>query len=62
MEALHAWAPDLIVVAAFGQILRPEVLELPLQGCVNVHASFCRAGAAPRRSRLPCCTAIGRRA
>jgi methionyl-tRNA formyltransferase len=30
MEQLQAWAPDLIVVAAFGQILRPAVLELPV--------------------------------
>src|SRR4030043_2475532 len=29
MRQLHQWAPDLIVVAAFGQILRPEVLDLP---------------------------------
>jgi len=34
------WAPDLIVVAAFGQILRQNVLDLPPQGCVNVHASL----------------------
>src|SRR3990172_4818258 len=37
---LRAWAPDLIVVAAFGQILRPEVLEMPSHGCINVHASL----------------------
>ncbi|HJW90577.1 MAG TPA: methionyl-tRNA formyltransferase, partial [Anaerolineales bacterium] len=40
MEQLHAWNPDLIVVAAFGQILRPEVLDLPPFGCLNVHASL----------------------
>jgi methionyl-tRNA formyltransferase len=39
MGQLQAWQPDLIVVAAFGQILRPVVLELPRYGCVNVHAS-----------------------
>ncbi len=42
-EAVHqlaAWAPDLIVVAAFGQILRKAVLELPPNGCINVHASL----------------------
>ncbi len=33
-------APDLIVVAAFGQILPREVLELPRYGCLNVHASL----------------------
>jgi methionyl-tRNA formyltransferase len=40
MAQLRAWAPDLIVVAAFGQILRQEVLDLPLHGCLNVHASL----------------------
>ena len=37
---LRIWAPDLIVVAAFGQILRQEVLDLPAHGCLNVHASL----------------------
>ncbi len=37
---LHAWAPAAIVVAAFGQILRPHLLELPPLGCINVHASL----------------------
>ncbi len=40
MEQLRAWSPDLIVVAAFGQILRPEVLDLPEFGCINVHGSI----------------------
>ncbi len=39
-KPLHEWQPDLIVVTAFGQILRPHVLELPPLGCVNVHASL----------------------
>lgn len=49
MEQLRAWAPDLIVVAAFGQILKPEVLDLPRHGCLNVHASLLPRwrGAAP---------------
>ena len=49
MEQLRAWAPDLIVVAAFGQILRKDVLELPRFGCINVHASLLPRwrGAAP---------------
>lgn len=49
MEQLRAWSPDLIVVAAFGQILRPEVLDLPRFGCLNVHASLLPRwrGAAP---------------
>lgn len=33
-------APDVIVVAAFGQILPPDVLALPRHGCLNVHASL----------------------
>lgn len=46
---LAALAPELIIVAAFGQILRPEVLALPLYGCINVHASLLPRwrGAAP---------------
>ena len=49
MEQLHTWAPDLIVVAAFGQILRQDVLDLPPFGCINVHASLLPRwrGAAP---------------
>src|SRR5512143_8255 len=49
MEQLVAWSPDLIVVAAFGQILRPAVLGLPKYGCINVHASLLPRwrGAAP---------------
>lgn len=48
-EQLHLWDPDLIVVAAFGQILRQDVLDLPRYGCVNVHASLLPRwrGAAP---------------
>ena len=38
--ALAEMHPDLIVVAAYGQILRAEVLELPSHGCINVHASL----------------------
>ncbi|MCZ2128362.1 MAG: methionyl-tRNA formyltransferase [Anaerolineales bacterium] len=39
LTQLQTWKPDLIVVAAFGQILRKEILELPRYGCINVHAS-----------------------
>jgi methionyl-tRNA formyltransferase len=48
-EELHALAPDLIVVAAYGQILRPAVIDLPRFGCLNVHASLLprHRGAAP---------------
>jgi methionyl-tRNA formyltransferase len=49
LEKLRAWSPDLIVVAAFGQILRQDVLDLPPFGCINVHASLLPRwrGAAP---------------
>ncbi|HLC35392.1 MAG TPA: methionyl-tRNA formyltransferase [Anaerolineales bacterium] len=48
-EAVGAWQPELIVVAAFGQILRPDILQLPSHGCVNLHASLLprHRGAAP---------------
>jgi methionyl-tRNA formyltransferase len=54
MENLRHWAPDLIVVAAFGQILRAEVLSLPHFGCVNVHASLLPRwrGAAPIQAAI----------
>lgn len=46
---LRALEPDISVVVAFGQILRPEVLELPPLGSVNIHASLLPElrGAAP---------------
>jgi len=49
VKQLHDWSPDLIVVAAYGQILRQEVLNLPRYGCINVHASLLPRwrGAAP---------------
>ncbi len=49
MEQLRAWNPDVIVVAAFGQILKKDVLELPRYGCINIHASLLPRwrGAAP---------------
>lgn len=39
-DPIRTWNPDMIVVAAFGQILRPHLLELPPKGCLNVHASL----------------------
>ncbi len=49
VEQIRAWEPEVICVAAFGQILRPEVLDLPPHGCLNVHASLLPRwrGAAP---------------
>ncbi len=54
MEQLRGWAPELIVVAAFGQILRREVLWLPRYGCINVHASLLPRwrGAAPIQAAI----------
>jgi len=39
-EQVLALQPDLIVTAAFGQILPKELLEAPSYGCINVHASL----------------------
>lgn len=44
MAQLREWAPDLIVVTAFGQILRPAMLDLPRHGCINVHGSLLPRG------------------
>ena len=48
-EALLAARPDVIVVAAYGLILPPWLLELPRLGCLNIHASLLPRwrGAAP---------------
>jgi methionyl-tRNA formyltransferase len=53
-EQLQARQPDLIVVAAFGQILRQQVLDLPRYGCINVHASLLPRwrGAAPIQAAI----------
>ncbi len=40
LDALKAWQPELIAVAAFGRILPKVVLDLPPRGCVNVHGSL----------------------
>ena len=54
MARLRQWEPNLIVVTAFGQILRAEVLELPTFGCINVHASLLPRwrGAAPIQAAI----------
>jgi len=53
-ERLVAWNPDLIVVTAYGQILRQNVLSLPEFGCINVHASLLPRwrGAAPIQAAI----------
>ncbi len=49
IEHLRTLCPDIIVVAAFGQILPREIIELTPKGCVNVHPSLLPKyrGAAP---------------
>ena len=48
-EVLAPLVPDLVVVAAYGKILPPALLQLPRHGCINVHASLLPKyrGAAP---------------
>ncbi len=40
IETLRNYAPDIIVVVAYGQILPEELIDMPKHGCVNVHASL----------------------
>ncbi|GIP36734.1 methionyl-tRNA formyltransferase [Paenibacillus sp. J31TS4] len=40
VEAIAGLQPDLIVTAAYGQIVPKAILELPKHGCINVHASL----------------------
>lgn len=49
LALLRGYEPELIVVAAFGQILPKELLDMPQYGCINVHASLLPKyrGAAP---------------
>lgn len=51
---LALWNPDLILVAAYGQILPPILLDLPRLGCVNAHASVLPRwrGASPIQSAI----------
>ena len=52
--ALAEWAPDLLVVVAYGLILPPAVLALPRLGCLNIHGSLLPRwrGAAPIQRAL----------
>jgi methionyl-tRNA formyltransferase len=49
LEELRRLKPDILVVAAYGQLLPPAILALPPLGCCNVHASLLPKyrGAAP---------------
>ncbi|MDO4747915.1 MAG: methionyl-tRNA formyltransferase [Eubacteriales bacterium] len=48
-EIIKEYAPDVIVVAAYGKILPKEIIEYPKYGCINVHGSILPKyrGAAP---------------
>lgn len=52
--ALHAYAPDLLIVVAYGLLLPQAVLDIPRHGCVNVHGSILPRwrGAAPIQRAL----------
>lgn len=49
IEELTKTAPDMIVVVAYGQILPKEILDIPPEGCINIHGSLLprHRGAAP---------------
>ncbi|ASS38062.1 methionyl-tRNA formyltransferase [Mogibacterium pumilum] len=49
IDELRSLHPDIIVVAAFGQILPQDVLDIPVHGCINIHGSILPEyrGAAP---------------
>ena len=62
LALLKGYAPDIIVVVAFGRILPKAVLALPKYGCVNVHGSLLPEyrGAAPiQRAVLDGCKETG---
>jgi len=53
-EELRTYAPDVAVVAAYGQIFGPKLLSLPRLGCINIHASLLPRwrGAAPIQAAI----------
>ena len=53
-QKLFDYSPDLIIVVAYGQILKKDILELPKYGCFNVHGSLLPKlrGAAPMQSAI----------
>lgn len=54
LELLRSWKPDLLVVAAYGQILSSGLLAIPPQGGINLHGSILPA----YRGAAPCARAI----
>jgi len=60
LDQMAALEPDLAIVIAFGQIFPKRLLELPVHGCINIHASLLPAhrGAAPIQAALAAGDAI----
>lgn len=54
VQKVREMAPDIIVVAAFGQLIPKDILDIPPYGCVNVHASLLPKyrGASPIQSAI----------
>lgn len=54
LDRLRAEAPDVLVVVAYGQILKPAALAVPRVGCVNVHGSLLprHRGASPVQAAI----------
>jgi len=54
LNVLKEYDPDLIVVAAYGKLLPPEIIHLPRLGCINIHASLLPRwrGAAPMQRAI----------
>jgi methionyl-tRNA formyltransferase len=40
LARLQELAPDIILVFAFGQLLKPKLLDIPRHGCINIHTSL----------------------
>ena len=54
VQTVREMAPEIIVVAAFGQIIPQRMLDIPPRGCINVHGSLLPRwrGAAPMQYAL----------
>lgn len=54
VAALRALAPDVLLVASYGEILKPELLDLAPRGALNVHASLLprHRGASPIQAAI----------
>jgi methionyl-tRNA formyltransferase len=62
VDQLQALRPDVFLVVAYGEILKPSILEIPRLGCYNVHASLLPSyrGAAPiQRALMDGCEKTG---